>query len=173
MSKKKIKAPFYTTEQASIRSLFHDTRLPNGYLYAHGRNRTKITAEDLPEHFIPITVYKVQGYISVKGIVDIIYSPNYHINHLHKDDFLYISYTTPIKSEPRKYSVRSELDYYDYDALLWGMNILDFIEAVRKFKTYDIEPIAAEVIQKEKFFKENYPDECRPYTRFLEEMPED
>lgn len=173
MSKKKIKAPFYTIEEASVRSCFQDTRLPNGWLYANGRNRTKITAEDLPEHYIPMTVSKVDGYISVNGIVDIIYRSNYHINHMHKDDLLYISYTTPIKKEPRVYNAHDDFDYYNYDALLWGANIIDFIEAVRKYNSYDIEPIAAEVIKKEKFFIEKYPEECMPHMKLLSENSED
>lgn len=173
MSKKKIKAPFYTIEEVSVRSCFHDTKLPNGWLYAKGKNRTKITAEDLPEHYIPMTVYKVDGYISVKGIIDIVYYPNYHINHMHRDDLLYISYTTPIKKEPRIYNVRDDFDYYNYDALLWGANIIDFIEVVRKYKSYNIEPIAEEVIKKEKFFIEKYPEECMPHMKLLSENTEE
>ena len=166
MSKKRIKAPFYTVRKTGIRSLFHETKLPNGYLYSNGRNATKITAEDLPDHYIPLTVFKVEGYIATEGIKDIVYRPNYKINHLHKDDFLYISYSTPIKSEVNQ---RGYTEYYNYDALLWGNNIVEFIRAVRKRGSYDIEPIAAEVIKKEKFFAEHYPDAVRTYTNFLEE----
>lgn len=173
MSKKKIIAPFYTVDEVSVRSCFHDTRLPNGWLYARGKNRTKITAEDLPEHYIPMTVYKVRGYISVKGIKDIVYYPNYHINHMHRDDLLYISYTTPIKKEPRIYNVRDDFDYSNYDALLWGANIIDFIEAVRKYKSYNIEPIAEEVIKKEKFFMEKHPEECMRHMKLLSENTEE
>lgn len=173
MSKKKIKAPFYTIEEASVRSCFQDTRLPNGWLYAKGKNRTKITAEDLPEHYIPMTVYKVQGYISVKGIKDIVYYPNYHINHMHKDDILYISYDKSIRSEKNRFYSTEILEYHDYNALLWGANIIDFIEAVRKYNSYDIEPIAAEVIKKEKFFIEKYPEECMPHMKLLSENSED
>ena len=95
MTKKRIKAPFYTEMKLGLVSLFNDTRLPEGYLYANGRNRTKIKPEDLPEYYIPLMVYKVNGYISVDGIKEVVYRPNYWINHMHKDDFLYISYSTP------------------------------------------------------------------------------
>ncbi len=99
MTKKRINAPFYTELKLGIKSLFHDTRLPNGYLYSNGRNATKITPEELPDHYIKMMVYKVEGYLSIKGIKDVVYKPNYRINHMHKDDFLYISYTGPIMSE--------------------------------------------------------------------------
>ncbi len=172
MSEKKIKAPFYTIKKASVRSCFHDTRLPNGWLYAKGKNRTKITAEDLPEHYIPITIYKVRGYISVKEIKDIVYYPNYRINHMHKDDILYVSYDKPIRVEKCRFYSTEISEYHDYDALLWGANIIDFIEAIRKFKSYDIEPIAAEVIRKEKFFMEKYPGNCMLHMKLLSEKPE-
>ena len=170
MTKKRINAPFYTERKLGIKNLFHDTRLPNGYLYSNGRNATKITAEDLPDHYIKMMVYKVDGYLSIKGIKDVVYKPNHRINHMHKDDFLYISYTTPIMSEVDERGYRS---FYNYDALLWGNNILTFIRAVRKFGGYDIEPIATEVIKKEKFFMEKYPQECRPYMDILEERQGD
>lgn len=156
MGKKKINAPFYTEIRLGISSLFNDTRLPNGWLYANGRNKTKIKPEDLPDTYIPLMVYKVDGYIRVDGIKDMVYKPNYRINHLHKDDFLYISYSTPIKSEVDQHGYTR---YYDYDALLWGGNISHFIRAIRERGSYDIEPIAAEVIKKELYYFEKYPEE--------------
>ena len=58
MSKKKINAPHYTEMRLGVVSLFNDTRLPNGWLYANGRNRTKIKPEDLPDNYIPLMVTK-------------------------------------------------------------------------------------------------------------------
>lgn len=156
MGKKKITAPFYTERRLGISSLFNDTRLPNGWLYANGRNRTKICPEDLPDTYLPLMVYKVDGYIRTDGIKDIVYKPNYHINHMHKDDFLYISYSTTIKSEVDQHGYTR---YYNYDALLWGGNISHFIRAVRERSACDIESIAAEVIKKEIFFLDKYPEE--------------
>lgn len=106
------------------------------------------------------------GYISVLGVKDILYKPNYHINHLHRDDFLYISYDKPIVETKDKhgYDIRE-----GYDALLYGHMIIDFIRAVRKYQSYDIEPIAIEVKKKEAFYREKYPEECsRPGIDWLE-----
>lgn len=75
---------------------------------------------------------------------------------MHKDDFLYISYSTPIESEV---NTQGRIKYYSYDAILWGGNIVKFIRKVRKHGGYNIEPIAAKVIKKEKFFIEKYPEE--------------
>ena len=85
---KRVKAPFYTETKVGLKALFKDTRLPNGYLYSKGEYKTKITAEDLPEHYIHGWIFKVQGYISVLGVKEIAYYAKYHINHLHKEDHL-------------------------------------------------------------------------------------
>lgn len=170
MAKKKIRAPFYTEKKLGIQSLFNDTRLPNGWLYAGGKHPTRITAKDLPDTYLPQMVYKVNGYIRLDGIVDVVYKPNYHINHLHKDDFLYISYTTPIQSEKDN---TGRTQYYNYDALLWGANIVEFIQEVQKRGTYDMSRIAEEVKAKERFFIRKYPEECNrffpPYLLLTQE----
>lgn len=33
---KRIKSPFYTETKTSLKSVYEDTRLPNGYLYSKG-----------------------------------------------------------------------------------------------------------------------------------------
>lgn len=76
---------------------------------------------------------------------------------MHRDDFLYVSYELPIRSET---DARGYVSYHDYDALLWGSMIVEFIRAIRKWGSYDIEPIADEVKKKERFFIEKYPEEC-------------
>lgn len=166
MPKKRITAPFYTETKIGIHNLFRNTRSPEGYLYSKGRYKTGITAEDLPEHYVYGWIFKALGYISVLGVKDIVYKPNYHINHLHKDDLLFISYDKPIVETKDKFGY----DIQDgYEAVLYGHMILDFIRAVRKYQSYDIEPIAYEVKKKEAFYREKYPEECsRPVIDWLE-----
>ena len=154
---KQIKAPFYTERKVGLHYLFHESKLPDGSLYAKGRYRTKIKPDDLPEHYLYGTIFKVKGYISVLGIKDIVYKPNYRINHVHRDDFLYVSYDLPIRTTVSK---TGYVEHWDYDAVLWGGMILEFIRAIRKHESYDIEAIADEVKKKEQFFIEKYPEEC-------------
>ncbi len=167
MQKKRLTAPFYTEERVGLKGFFEDTKLPNGWLYAKGRYRTKVTPEDLPDHFIHMTVFKVEGYISVEGIKDIKYSPTYCFNHIHKYDYLYISYDKPITSTTDE---RGHDNLDGYNAVLYGQNIVKFIREVRKRGNYDIEPIAQEVIKKEKYFAVKYPEECVGFKDFLEEL---
>ena len=154
---KRITAPFYTERKVGLRYLFNETKLPDGSLYARGRYKTKIKPNDLPEYYVYGMVFKVNGYISVLGIKDIVYKPNYRINHLHRDDFLYISYNLPIRETVSK---TGYVEHWDYDAVLWGGMIVTFIREIRKHGSYDIEPIADEVKKKERFFLEKYPEEC-------------
>lgn len=145
---KKMTAPFYTETKIGLKGMFCDTKLPNGYLYAKGQYKTKITAAELPEHYVHGWIFKAIGYISVLDIKDVVYKPNYHLNHLHKDDLLYVSYDKPI------IETKDELGYDidGYDVLLNGSMVVDFIRAVRKYQSYDIEAIANEVQKKEDFF---------------------
>lgn len=155
---KRITAPFYTEKPTSLAGYFRGKALPNGWLYSKGRYKTMITPEDLPEHYLEGVIFRTYGYISVMGIKDIVYKPNYTVNHLHRDDLLFISFDKPIRTTV---DGRGYTDYWDYDAVLWGGEIVRYIRAIRKYHSYDIEPIAEEVKKKEKFFFENYPEECK------------
>jgi len=46
--------------------------------------------------------------------------------------------------------------------------IVDFIRAVRKHKSYDVEPIALQVRKKERYFREKYPEEFSHGIDWLE-----
>ena len=63
----------------------------DGTLFS-GHYRTKIKPEDLPEWYLYGRYYKRFGYMSTKGITDMLYIPSRFSNHYLKDDFLLISY---------------------------------------------------------------------------------
>lgn len=161
---KRITAPFYTAKKTTLKGYLHGSPLANGYLYAKGKYATKITAEDLPEHYIAGVIFKSDGYISVKGIKDIAFRPNYFTKHLHRDDHMFISYDKPIYKTVDEHGF---VDYQGYDAVIYGGVIVRFIRAVRKFGNYDIEPIAEEVRKKEKYFLEKYPEECECLSKAM------
>lgn len=162
MNKIRITAPFYTVIRVGDLNILRNYEQPDGSLYARGKYVTGIKAKDLPEHYIKGTIFHADGYISVLGIKDIVYEPNYRINHMHNNDYLYISYAKPIRSET---DAIGHVSYHGYDALLWGGMIVEFIRAIRKWNSYDIEPIAKEVKKKEAFFLEKYPEEGKFYSK--------
>ena len=90
---KKINAYFYT--QGKFRKRFRETvDTNNEYLYSRGHYPTKIKEEDLLEDYIEFrsrVIWYMIGYLKTSGVVDMDYKA-LKINHLFKDDYLYISY---------------------------------------------------------------------------------
>ena len=75
------------------------------------------------------------------------------MTHLHRDDFLYISYSNPIWVTKNKFGFR---EYHDYDAILFGRNIVEFVRAIQQVQTYDIESVAEMVKKKQRLFLQNH-----------------
>lgn len=130
------------------------------YLFS-GRYKTKILPSDLPEWYLYGRYYKSWGYMSTKGIVDLVYHPNMHTNHFLKDDFLYISYKDkiePVTDEERKIKEYRYSRYKGYDQLVCGSEIIDILKGAKKYSNYDIAPIIEKLKEKEKWLRETYPE---------------
>lgn len=155
---KSINAPFYTETKGVFSSLLQDTHLPNGYLYSKGLYPTKITPTDLPSKYIPLTIFKANGYLSLEGIKDVVYKPSHHLNRLHQDDFLYISYNAPIGVSVNNLGFR---EYHNYDVILFGGSIVKFIRAIQQAQTFNIEPVAEKVKKAERLFLKNHNPACK------------
>lgn len=162
---KRIKANLYTEEKMNRNNNRLSTaQQQHNYLFSHGRYHTKITANDLPVWFVKGLYYRHPGYLSAKGVVSLLYQPNYVFNHMFKDDFLYISYDKPIIPVPRKQSV---LQCKGFDEYIYGWEIVNFINAAQKYSDYDITDILAEIEKKRQWFQKTYPE----YYRL--EVPDD
>ena len=129
---------------------------PDGYLLSHGRYRTKIKPEDLPEWYVFGYLYKRHGYISAKGVKHMVYRPQKHWNHLLKDDFLFISYDQPITHTDDTID-----SFQGCDELVYGWVIIDFLLAAEKYSGYDITEIKAQIEDKRLWFKEHFPEDYR------------
>jgi len=158
MKRKRIIRKFYTHERFVVK----DRRIvcienDDGTLF-YSRYKTNILPEDLPEWYVYGRYYKRFGYLSTKGIKDMVYEPNLWINHFLRDDFLLISYTgkiTIINDE-----VRSRFDKYDgYDYLICGPEILDVLKGAKIYSNYNIEPIIEQIKIKKKILREKHPEE--------------
>ena len=129
----------------------------NKFLYSHGRYPTKITAEDLPDDYIKIhsrVIWYMDGYLKTSGIVDIQYRWT-KINHLFKDDFIYISYKEKLKKEVDKFGYE---DYSNYDVCICGPDIMNIIHAAEKYSHLNISHIRKGIRAKCKWLKENKPE---------------
>lgn len=125
-------------------------------LYSDGRYKTKMTAHDLPPWYMPGRYYGyVQGFLNTKDVAKLIYSPDFHFNHMFKDDFLYISYNSP--SECRKIFTAEEC----CDEYVCGFNIPKFLYMAERYSGYDAAPIWQQIEEKRLWFQHTYPNDYK------------
>lgn len=127
----------------------------DGTLFA-GKYRTKIYAHELPEWYVFGRYYREWGYMSTKGIKDLLYIPNMHINHFLRDDCLLISYEKKIMENPNpKYSPLER--YIGVDQRVWGSGILNILKGAQIYSGYDISGILEQIKEKQQWLKEAHP----------------
>jgi len=133
----------------------------DGALFS-GHHRTKIMAKDLPEWYIFGRYYKCWGYLSVKGITDLVYVPNMTFNHFLKDDYLFIAYGGVIKeTESTEYGYVRKI-HSGFDERVWGSEILEVLKGARRFSNYDITGIIQQIKEKKDWLINKYPNEFGP-----------
>ena len=132
-------------------------RNEDGTLFS-GRYKTKIKPEDLPEWYLHGRYYKRWGYLSAKGITDMVYIPNLVFNHFLKDDCLLIAYGGKITEDKPEESYRLNR-YSGYDERVWGSEIITMLCGARKYSGIDIKPFIEEVRKKKEWLQEAHPRE--------------
>ena len=81
-----------------------------------------------------------------------VYKPRF-MNHLYRDDCLYVSFADEPVIEMDKHG------YYEgYDLVVSGHMILRYIEAAKKYSNYDISELETALKEKEKWYAEKYPE---------------
>lgn len=168
MAKKKITALVYTEGKfgKGYREIL-DTDNPN--LYSRGKYPTKITAEDLPEDYIRIhsrVLWYMHGYIKTSGIVDMAYKAR-KINHMFKDDYLYISYKEKLVPEVGRWGF---LEYTNYDIAVCGNSIVPIVLAAEKYSGFDATEIRKQIEDKRIWFRDNQPDDYKHEVGFDEDI---
>lgn len=170
---KRFHSNLYTVQKIVLRDHQHQyMENEDGYLFAQGIYPTKIKAEDLPEWYVYGRYYKCFGYLSAKGVVDMRYEPNQYSNHFLKDDFLFISYHTPIAEQPEAGNAFEK--YSGYDERICGNAILRFLKAARKYSAYDIAEIVQMIQNKAEWIRQTFPEEYGDFefdVDFFEESP--
>mgnify|MGYP001040688798 FL=1 len=155
-----------------IRNLYYDTIIrrvdgemryvsnPDGTLFS-GVFKTKIKPEDLPEWYFYGRYYKRWGFLSTKGIVDMVYVPLLLFDTFLKDDVLLVSYHNKIEEVPppeeKKYLPSFER-YRGYDERVYGSEIITILKGAREYSGYDITPIIKQMKDEIEFLKRKYPD---------------
>lgn len=149
--KKKYNSSLYMESPLGNRA-FKPNPDPNFHLLSNGIHTTKIYASDLPLWYVYGYIYKHFGYISSKNVKHLLYVPNYHFNHLYKDDTLYISYKDEIVAQ----DLNGYTAYSGYDYLITGSIIVSFVDSVEAYSNFDVTEIKDAVEKKKLWYKENY-----------------
>lgn len=118
-----------------------------------GVYRTKIYPSDLPEWYIRGQYYRQFGYLSTKGIVDLVYVPLKDPHHFLRGDVLLISYHEKIQFNQIGDFVLE--NYSGYDHRVYGREIINILRGARTFSHCDISPIILQIKQKLQMFREN------------------
>lgn len=155
----RFRSNLYTIETIVFREHRHQyIRNDDGTLFS-GQHKTKILPQDLPEWYVYGRFYKCFGYLSTKGITDLMYVPSRSSNHFLKDDALYISYGSKIQQtqSAERQSIHECLS--GFDERVWGNEILDILKGARIYSDYDISVIVQQLKEKKEWLINEYPDE--------------
>ena len=132
----------------------------DGTLFS-GHYRTKIRPEDLPEWYLYGRYYKRFGYMSTKGITDMLYIPSRFSNHYLKDDCLLISYGGSI-TEVTDPDLSAYERYQGWNERVWGNEIITILRGARKYSGYDIQPFIEKLKWKKEYMQTAFPDPFNP-----------
>ena len=133
----------------------------DGTLFS-GHHRTKILAEDLPVWYIYGRYYKCWGYLSTKGITDLLYIPNKFTNHFLKDDRLYVAYGGKIQEDASLGGTSAFEKYSGFDERVWGNEILGILKGAQLHSNYDISDIIQQLNEKKEWPAKKHPKEFGP-----------
>lgn len=137
----------------------------DGTLFS-GNHKTKIKPEDLPEWYVYGRYYKCFGYMSAKGITDMVYLPSKFSNHFLKDDCLLVAYGGKIE-EKNDGCTYSRLDRHTgFDEHIWGNEIVSILKGARKHSDYNIEPFIEALREKAAWMAQNFADDYGPNGRW-------
>ena len=153
--RKRISSDFYT--RGKYGKGYRETECEGSkYLFSLGRYPTKITEEDLPEHYIPIhcrTISYMRGFLKTSGIVDMEYTYCKE-NHLFKDDYIYISYSEKLEWKPDSFGF---LKCTNYDVCIDGSDIINIVLAAEKYSGFDTSEVRRKIEEKRVWLRDNEP----------------
>ena len=185
--KPKTLSPWYTTERivhhrtpievryANGSHFMHFTLedAPNGTLLSKGRYPTKLRPADLPNSYVESRIGRLHGYVDAKRISDAIYVPNEWVNHLWRDDSLFVKFdggrfderlrNLPNReSDAQYYERRREImdGLYDTaDLSFHGWDIVRVSAYITLYTDTDTASLRSALKAKVRSYRENHPNE--------------
>jgi len=156
----KLKSNLYTYGKFG-KSLRETVDTDSGILYNHGKTKTKIKESDLTPDFVKIhcrDIWYMDGFLKTANVKHVAYSAS-HLNHLFKDDYLYISYDKQIKQNVEN----GITTYTGADIRISGNDIINVVNYIQLYGSTEIKSellkVESEIWKKVEWYKNNYPDD--------------
>lgn len=140
----------------------------DGTLFSMGSYPTKKTKEDLPASYVFARIGKLFGCYDAARVIGAAYSPNMWVNHLFRDDALFLSFS----------NMEIDIESWEgYDIIVDGWDIVTGLAALRAFSGIPenvLDDLEQAVAVKVQHYKETHPDEgdcieVADYWNILEE----
>lgn len=152
--------PPYVVEYANgVTHRYHRLieRSEDGTLFSKGHYPTKITADMLPEYYMKARVHKLWGFVRTKGVVGLHYRPNTWVNHLFRDDILFVSFTHEMPDSEDFDTLWGS----GYDFVLDGPFLVSFLAMAKRWSPECVQLDAAiqAMFDKVKLYQQTHPDE--------------
>lgn len=133
-------------------------------LYDRGKIKAKVSPDELsPDEYCRIhcrDIWYMDGFIRTTNIRHVAYQPS-HLNHLFKDDTLYVSYERPIRPQ----TDGAFTTYNGADFHISGHDIVTVANHIEQHGIPDVQHelqrVKTEIRQKVEWFRTNHPDEYR------------
>ena len=135
-----------------------------------GNYKTKILADDLPDWYIGGIYYKRKGYMSAKGIIDMVYCPSRYCDSFLEEDILLVSFNKKIEKCEDKATVYAS--YINYDEAISGASIIKIIDAAWRFSGYDISTLMKELQEQKDWLKKTFTNKGKmgKFDKLVEDM---
>jgi hypothetical protein len=95
------------------------------------------------------------GYLKTSGVKDVGYKA-LKINHLFKDDFIYISYKDKLKYETDE---EGYISISNYDIRISGNSIIPILLSIEKYSDVDTSNVRKLILEKFEWWKQKYSDD--------------
>ena len=159
MDNARFKANIYFIEKLKrVGNVVKSVENEDGTLYS-GWYKTKICADDLPDWYIYGIYYKRRGFMSAKGIVDMVYCHNRYCDSFLRDDILLVSYKEKIVLKENGASVYD--NFINYDETICGDTIINIIRAAREYSDYDIGDLMNSLQEQRNWLRNTFPRKAR------------
>lgn len=147
-------AHFYSCDkQVCKNGKFKYIKNRNGDLFAGGTKRSSYKDFELQDHYIYGVYRGMHGYLSARGIKDMIIVEPFEDDYLLESIELLISYKDKIEVDENCGDV---FGFKGYDFFFSGTEIIYFLKAAKKYSKYNIDDLIKQISKRKHRILKNY-----------------